>query len=54
MNHLDASVAVSISQLSFLITAPLACAFMNEPITRKMSVGMGFAAFCIVLFYLGQ
>jgi drug/metabolite transporter (DMT)-like permease len=54
VNHMDASVAVSVSQFSFLVTAPLAACFMKERITRNMSIGMCLAALCIILFYLAK
>jgi drug/metabolite transporter (DMT)-like permease len=54
VNRMDASVAISISQFSFLVTAPLAGYFMNERITRNKTIGMSLAALCIILFFMAR
>lgn len=54
VNYMDASVAVSVSQFSFLVTAPLAACFMKERITFKMGLGMASAALCIILFFISN
>ncbi|MFA6292637.1 MAG: EamA family transporter [Victivallales bacterium] len=54
VNCMDASVAISISQFSFLVTAPLAAFIMNERISLKMGLGMSLAALCIILFAVAK
>ncbi|MFZ2655078.1 MAG: EamA family transporter [Victivallales bacterium] len=50
VNSMDASVAVTVSQFSFLVTAPLAVFFMNERITVKKALGMSLSVVCIIVF----
>ncbi len=54
VNSMDASVAVSVSQFSFLVTAPLAAFLMKERISLKMGMGMTLAALCIILFSIAK
>jgi drug/metabolite transporter (DMT)-like permease len=54
VNCMDASVAVSISQFSFLVTAPLAAFLMNERVSLKMGMGMSLAVLCIILFSVAK
>lgn len=50
VNRMDASIAVSVSQFSFMVTAPLAVCFMNEKLSIGKYFGIGLAALCIILF----
>ena len=54
VNRMDASIAVSVSQFSFLVTAPLAVCFMNEKLSVGKYLGIGLAALCIILFSLSK
>ncbi|MBI4978698.1 MAG: DMT family transporter [Spirochaetes bacterium] len=52
VNTADASVAVTISQFSFLITAPLVVLFLKEHFSVMKAAGMAAAVICIILFSL--
>jgi len=54
VNHADASVAVTISQFSFLVTAPLSVVLMKERFTVHKTTGLTLAAVCITFFYLAR
>ena len=54
VNKMDASIAVSISQFSFLVTAPLTAFFMDEQITVLKGLGMLLAALCVTLFFFAK
>ena len=54
VNRMDASIAVSVSQFSFLVTAPLAVCFMNEKLSFRKYIGVGLAAICIVLLSISK
>jgi len=52
VNAMDASVAVSVSQFSFLVTAPLSTVFLGERLTLLKGLGLALAALCLALFYM--
>jgi len=52
VNAMDASVAVSVSQFSFLVTAPLSTLFLGERLTILKGFGLALAALCLALFYM--
>lgn len=54
INAMDASIAVSVSQFSFLVTAPLSALFLGERLTTARGFGLGLAALCITLFYFAR
>ncbi|OGV79805.1 MAG: hypothetical protein A3K19_00445 [Lentisphaerae bacterium RIFOXYB12_FULL_65_16] len=49
----DASVAVTISQFSFLVTCPVAVVVLKEKCTAKQLAGITLATVCVVLFAHG-
>jgi drug/metabolite transporter (DMT)-like permease len=49
----DASVAVTISQFSFLVTCPVAAVALKERCTVKQLMGIALAAVCVALFAYG-
>ncbi|MEK6795220.1 MAG: DMT family transporter [Spirochaetota bacterium] len=52
VNAADASIAVTISQFSFLITAPLVVIFLKERLCLRKACGMALAVVCIIFFSL--
>jgi len=52
VNAMDASIAVSVSQLSFLVTAPLSACLLGEKMTVAKGVGLALAVICLALFYM--
>ena len=50
VNAADASIAVTVSQFSFLVTAPVAFMFMKERLTVWKALGINASVLCIVLF----
>lgn len=50
----DASIAVTISQFSFLVTAPLAAGVLQERFAGRKIAGMALAVACIVIFSLAR
>lgn len=54
VNSMDARIAVSVSQFSFLVTAPLSALPLGGKLTTARGFGMGLAALCIVIFYFAR
>lgn len=54
VNRMDASIAVSISQFSFLVTAPIAVFIMGEKLSSRKYIGITLAALCIILFSISK
>ena len=52
VNIADASVAVTISQFSFLVTAPLSAIVLRERFAARKLAGIALAVVCIALFSL--
>lgn len=52
VNAGDASMTVTISQLSFLVTFPCAVCFLKEAVSLRKMAAVGLAALCIVCFAL--
>lgn len=50
VNSMDASVAIGVSQFSFMVTAPLAALFFGERMTKAQGLGIALAAVCIGIF----
>lgn len=54
VNAADASVAVTVSQFSFLVTAPLVVIFLKERLCFRKAGGMALAVVCIIFFSLSR
>lgn len=50
VNAGDASMTVTISQLSFLVTIPCAVCFLNESVSFRKMAAVGLAVLCILCF----